>query len=83
MKAIRSGLQRYFITEHNFDIINEDTFRMSNLCFENKLKQIKSNGKGETEHYPEIEPEDLQKLYESFDLTTPISVCLKKFGLTS
>eukprot|EP00111_Clytia_hemisphaerica_P010449 TCONS_00030516-protein len=71
MKAIRSGLQRHFIRILNVDIITDETFRMSNLCFENVLKQLKFNGKGETEHYPEIEPEDLQKLYSSFDLSAP------------
>ena len=51
--------------------MNNDEFRNSNQCFENKLKEIKANGKGETNHYPEIEPEDLKKLYSSFDLDTP------------
>ena len=35
------------------------------------LRKIKSIGKGETKHYPEIEPEDLNKLYDSFDISTP------------
>ena len=57
--------------ERNVDIINNDVFRNSNLCYKNKLKETKANGKGETNHYPEIEPEDLKKLYSSFDLETP------------
>ena len=71
LKSLRSSLQRYFLKERNVDIINNDVFRNSNLCYENKLKETKANGKGETNHYPEIEPEDLKKLYSSFDLETP------------
>jgi len=63
MKVIRSGLQRHFIKTKNVDIINEDTFRESNTCFENVLRQITSSGKGGTTYYPKIEPEDLIRLY--------------------
>ena len=73
MRGIRSGLQRYFMEEINpiFDIILSADFTEANICFENVLKHIRSLGKGETSHYPEIEPEDLQKLYSSFDIEDP------------
>ena len=41
LKSLRSGLQRYFLKERNVDIINNDVFRNSNLCYENKLKETK------------------------------------------
>ena len=45
LKSLRSGFQRYFLKERNVDIINNDVFRNSNLCYENKLKVTKANGK--------------------------------------
>ena len=46
-------------------------FKDSNACFHNMLKMIKSTTKGIVKHYPEIEPEDLLKLYKSFNTETP------------
>ena len=72
MNGIRFGLQRHFLnTLKIFDIINDSDFKASNTCFKNVLIKIKQSGKGNITHYPEIEPEDLRKLYASFDLNTP------------
>ena len=38
--------------ERNVDIINNDVFRNSNLCYENKLKETKANGKS---NFPKFE----------------------------
>ena len=39
--------------------------------FKNVTKDVKSAGKGDTDHYPEVEPEDLKKLYDSFNVDNP------------
>lgn len=38
------------------------------------LKHIRSLGEGETDHYPEIEPEDITKLYNSFNMNNPTAL---------
>ena len=42
--------------------------KTSNIVFSNVCKKIVQNGKGDTEHHAEIEPEDVQKLYAGFDV---------------
>ena len=75
MRSIRSGLQRHFLEQvFSYDILSHHEFKEANICFENMLKNIKTAGKGETEHYPEIEPEDLKKLYASFDTESPVGL---------
>ena len=71
MKGIRFSLQRYFLNKIEIDIINNEKFKECNTVFENVLKAIKASGKGETKHYAEIEPEDLQKLFENMDVNNP------------
>jgi hypothetical protein len=46
-------------------------FTEANVVFENMLRKMKSLGKGDTSHHPEVEPEDLRKLYNSFDTNDP------------
>ena len=67
MKGLRFSLQRYFIELRDIDIIADATFREANIVFDNVLRKTKEEGLGDTEHYAEIEPEDLIKLYSSFD----------------
>ena len=71
MHSLRNGLQRHFLVHRAIDIINDDFFKDSNACFHNMLKMIKSTTKGIVKHYPEIEPEDLLKLYKSLSTETP------------
>ena len=77
MQAIRSGLQRHFMETRKIDIINDDFFQETNSCFHNILKNIRSSTKGQVKHYPEIEPEDLKKLYRSIDTNTPTGLLEK------
>jgi hypothetical protein len=67
MKSVRSSIQRHYLQKRNVDLIEDSQFASSNLVFSNILRRIKEAGKGDTEHYPEIEPEDVRKLYSSFD----------------
>ena len=71
MRSMRFSIQRYFLQSSGIDILNNNIFNPSNACFENVLKEIKKSGKGSTSHHPEIEPEDIQKLYQSFNIDTP------------
>ena len=71
MKSIRFALQRFFLQSNLVDIINDPGLNDSNKVFQNVLKDVKTAGKGDTDHYPEVEPEDLKKLHESFDIDTP------------
>ena len=71
IKGIRFALQRYFANLRDIDIISDCEFKEANLCFENVLKLTKSEGYGDTTHYPELEPEDLHKLYAGFNTNTP------------
>ena len=71
MNSFRFGLQRYFIGISGVNIITDPQFNDANSVFTNILRDIKAAGKGEIEHYPEIEPDDIRKLYASFDNSTP------------
>ena len=71
MNSIRFGLQRYFKEKNKFDIVEDDRFVEANTTFKNMLIKLKKAGKGDTNHYPEIEPEDLIKLFEGFNINDP------------
>ena len=74
MRSLRSALQRHYLSVYNIDIVHDLMFADANIVFTNILTKIKQAGKGETEHHPEIEPEDMIKLFESFDVTHPIGL---------
>ena len=71
LMSFRNSLQRYFMDTENINIFDDETFIESNAIFNNILREAKKMGKGDTEHYPKIEPEDLEKLHASFNPTTP------------
>ena len=71
LKSLRFALQRHFLEKREVDIIDDMRFKTSGVVFDNVLKETKADGFGDTEHYPEVEPEDLTKLYSSFDINTP------------
>ena len=70
-RSLRFSLQRYFLNTRNINILDELDFKKCNICFTNVLKESRKSGKGDTNHYPEIEPEDPRKLYQSFDPNCP------------
>ena len=71
LKSLRFALQRHFLEVRNVDIIDDVNFNRSNTIFENVLKETKAEGLGDTDHHPEVEPEDLEKLYSSIDINNP------------
>ena len=70
MNSFRFGMQRYFIGISGVNIISYPQFNDADSLFINILRDIKATGKGEIELYPEIEPDDIRKLYASFDNST-------------
>ena len=74
MKSIRFSLQRYFLDNYKIDIIDGKDFNESNNIFQNVLKNMKAVGKGDTTHYAEIGPEDLQKLHNGFNVNDPTGI---------
>ena len=73
-RGIKHGLQRYFSELFVWDICNDVEFTNANKSWINVAKLLKKCGKGVVEHYKEIEPEDLQKNYESIDINTPVGL---------
>ena len=71
LRSIRFSLQRFFNDNFHTDIIQNRRFVEPNIVFENVLKKIKENGKGETKHHPELEPEDITLFFNSCDINTP------------
>ena len=76
MNNFRFGFQRYFLNRLGFDIIKAPDFSLSNTCFKNMLRTIIKSGTGDINHCPEIEPEDVKKLYSSF-LNSPTGLLEK------
>lgn len=69
--SMRYGLIRHFKLTRSIDITNEQEFVSANEMFDCRLAELKRLGKGSTSHYPEIEENDLIKLYAFFDLENP------------
>ena len=69
--ALRYGLSRRFEKLMQVDIVNDPDFKEANCTFENICRALKSNGKGKIQHYSEIEPEDIKKLYQNVNVNTP------------
>jgi hypothetical protein len=72
----RHALNRYLKSPPHlkkYDIITRTEFSEANECFKTAMTEIKATGKGDIEHYPEIEQSDLNKIYNSIylDPNTP------------
>ena len=70
-RSMRFGIQRHISSVRNWDIISDKEFREANNVFENMLVKLKESGKGKIDHFEEIEPEDILKLYFRFDIESP------------
>ena len=74
MRSLRSSLQRHFLALHKIDVVHDVNFIEANVVFENICRKIKSIGLGDTNHHAEVEPEDMSKLYNSFDVDIPVGL---------
>ena len=70
LNCIREGIARHLKKERNIDIIEDPVFQSANDVFRAQLIELKQQGKGATEHKQPVEGKDLQKLYDSFDIST-------------
>ena len=71
LNAIRYGLARHFMKEKKLNIVEDPHFAECNRVFSASLVELKKKGFAKVNHHPEITTDDLEKLYSSFDLTTP------------
>ena len=78
--AIRAGINRYLTSEtvgKTFSIITDPIFKTANNSLNAKLKKkIKKSGTSKVKHHASIQPENIQKCYESgvFAGDSPISL---------
>jgi integrase len=79
MISIRYGIQRHFLKVRKFDVVNDADFKPANLMFNAMLVKLKQLGLAVTVHKPPIAKEDLGKLYNSFDLNSPVGLQNKVF----
>lgn len=66
--AIRAGLNRYLTSDKvgkAFSIIADPVFKTANKSLNAKLKKIKESGASKVKHHSSIQPEDIQKCYDS------------------
>ena len=71
-KSIRYGISKFFESRRgDFDIVHSLDFKKSNIMFTSRVVELKRQGFGGVNHYPEIEDNDLSKLYSAWDLDTP------------
>ena len=76
LQTIRYSINRYLQApphSSTYDILDGPQFVRSSRAYETAMKEIKEAGKGEVDNTPVIEPEDLNKLYNSvyFKTNTP------------
>ncbi|XP_028415787.1 uncharacterized protein LOC114539361 [Dendronephthya gigantea] len=79
--SIRFGLNRYFKSLFNNDIIKDKEFDEANKVYEAQCVALKKRGLAKTEHKPPIADEDIKKLYESgvFNTDSPATLQNKVF----
>ena len=69
----KHSLKRYLQSPpylKTFDTCKDEAFRASNQAFSVAVSELKSQGKGSTDHHPCINDNDRQKLYNSIYLNT-------------
>ena len=86
LEGIRFLLNRYIqkCRKDSTDLIRDPAFRQSSLSFRAAIQELKKEGKGSTNHYPEICEADLKLIYNSniFALDTHQFTSRTKFNST-
>ena len=72
LNAIKYGLAWHFMKENKLNIFEDPRRAEScNQVFSASLVEFKKKGFAKVNHHPEITTDHLEKLYSSFDVTTP------------
>ncbi|XP_070177433.1 uncharacterized protein [Littorina saxatilis] len=73
LSSLRYGISRFLKEKKNIDILRDSSFKGANVSFGTAMRELKQMGKGEITHYPEINGDDLQKMYNHmlFSSDTP------------
>lgn len=81
LSSIRFALGRHMQATRNIDIINDREFRLSAEVFRAQVVELVRRGKGAIEHFPDVTPEDLKKLYFSdvMNINSPEGLLRKVF----
>ncbi|XP_071512103.1 uncharacterized protein KIAA1958-like [Diadema antillarum] len=79
MHAIRYGLHRHFQATKDIDICNSDMFKESDKTYKAMMVKLKQSGKGAVKHKKAVSAEDMTKIIDSLDTTTPIGLQNKVF----
>ena len=80
MHAIRYGLHRHFQATRDIDICcKSDVFKSSNETYKAMLVKLKQNGKGVVKHKKAVSEEDMAKIFDSLDITSPEGLQNKVF----
>ena len=79
MHAIRYGIHRHFLSVKDWDITKNDTFKQSNKVYKAMMVKLKQEGKGFVQHEEPVSKDDMTKIFDSLDLTTPIGLQNKVF----
>ncbi|XP_028678378.1 uncharacterized protein LOC114667291 [Erpetoichthys calabaricus] len=77
--TLRYGLYKHFLRHTKKDIIRDPAFGQSNLMFSEMMTKLKKEGKADVKHKAPITKEDLQLLYRSMDMGTPVGLQHKVF----
>ena len=80
IQNFRHGINRLLNSppyNRDIDIIKGPEFHESCNTYVTAVRELKSMGKGEVKHYPEIEPADLKKIYASMNNNSPQALALK------
>ena len=79
MITLRYGIQKHFERTIGIDIVIDPAFKEANEVFQAMMVKLKCEGKGVVKHKDPITPDDLTKLYASFDRNTPEGLQAKVF----
>ena len=63
--------------DRNINVVKDPAFRQSNETFKTAMRELKTLGNGEVDHYPQITLSDLRKIYNFMSCDSPRSLADK------
>jgi integrase len=75
-KTLRQNLRRALKESHRYDIINDHEFDSGNKVFKNKMRFLKSVGKGYIKHHDDISENDTQLVIKTLNIDNPVELQL-------